>query len=607
MMIYFYNYRREALKGLLAMLGSVLPVRQQLLSSLSTLDSLSLQGNLLIDLSIVANIPANLISGSNYEDISVGIIVNHFEATASFSSRNFSLDLPLTMHGEIVSFGLTDASFSIDYFVNTQGPIDVVDFLLDDLDIASIDFNYGGTLEASLPLSVGIAGTNIALDLLISDPNLFAPDKPVVDYAIDMCDFSSSMSNLFDQLKIQIVQAIVPFEGLAITSVRIDKIMDPLVSRVENALTDFTDGMNIALSSADCSRRILQTSNSDSSSPSSSPSYAPNSLIETILDAISSVNAALDSSGIVLSAKASPYFKADIFSIGVSVSLSASIEQTASDLLEMVEDYISNSTDPSGDSSISKKLGLGDSSSPDTSAINLDGLLSTVAFTAGFDMTFGIDLSLSLIQDAIINSSPIDEALQKGIALHIDTWGAFADIIADPIDLIITLFGRQIQIRDSHFALAVELRSRGKFSATIEDMILGGDAVNASLLTPDLTIPLSTEFVFDIPATDSITVSPIISVFSENLVDEGLSFNYDLDMGTFLNNEYMGENTLINLLQNSTTFLQEIETFKLELNVAGDTPSELDGFFSMANQLNDLGNEVLTYIDLVNQGAWTRS
>ena len=153
----------------------------------------------------------------------------------------------------------------------------------------------------------------------------------------------------------------------------------------------------------------------------------------------------------------------------------------------------------------------------------------------------------------------------------------------------------------------MELRSRGKFSATIEDMILGGDALNASLLTPDLTIPLSTEFVFDIPATDSITVSPIISVFSENLVDEGLSFNYDLDMGTFLNNEYMGENTLINLLQNSTTFLQEIETFKLELNVAGDTPSELDGFFSMANQLNDLGNEVLTYIDLVNQGAWTRS
>ena len=486
-------------------------------------------------------------------------------------------------------------------FVNTQGPVDIVQLLLGDQDSASINFDYGGTLEATLPLSVGIAGTNIAVDLLINDQNLFAPE-PLVDYVIDLCDASLAMGNLFHQLKAQIVEVLkAPFENLATPSVSIDKITDPLVSRVETTLINFTDGLNIAFSSADCSRRFL--SDTESSSPSSSPTPAPNSLMATIHNAISSVNAALNSSGIVLSAKISPYFKADILSVGVSVSLTATIEQTATEVLELVADYLSNSTDPSGNSNVTK-LGLGSSS--DAPVINMDELLSAVALAAGFDVTFGIDLGLSQIQNAIFNDSSLDEALQEGIALHVDTWGAFAQIVVDPIELIITLFGKEILIRDSYFALAVELRSRGKFVATIADMIVGGDAIDTSLLTPDLTIPLSTEFVFDVTATDSITVSPIISVDSHNLVDGELSFNYDLDMESFLNNEYMGENTLISVLQNATTFLQEVEAFKLELNVAGDIPSALEGFFSIANKLNDLSGDLLTYIDLVNQGVFTR-
>lgn len=96
------------------MLGSVLPIRQQqLFSSLSALDSLSLQGNLLIDFSVIANIPANLIGGANYADIAVSVLINRFEATASFSSTPFSLNLPISMRGEIINFGVTDASFSI--------------------------------------------------------------------------------------------------------------------------------------------------------------------------------------------------------------------------------------------------------------------------------------------------------------------------------------------------------------------------------------------------------------------------------------------------------------------------------------------------------------
>ena len=100
----------------MTVLESILPVGQQFSDSLSVLDSLVLQGSLLIDFSIIASIPTDLISGSNYENVEVSVLINRFEATASFSSMAFSLDLPLTLpssDGQVISFGLTDASFSI--------------------------------------------------------------------------------------------------------------------------------------------------------------------------------------------------------------------------------------------------------------------------------------------------------------------------------------------------------------------------------------------------------------------------------------------------------------------------------------------------------------
>jgi hypothetical protein len=63
--------------------------------------------------------------------------------------------------------------------------------------------------------------------------------------------------------------------------------------------------------------------------------------------------------------------------------------------------------------------------------------LPNVALAAGFDVTFGIDLSLVEIQDGIFTSYPMDmeEALRKGLALYIDTCRAFAQVIVDPIKL----------------------------------------------------------------------------------------------------------------------------------------------------------------------------
>jgi hypothetical protein len=83
-------------------LNSVLPIKTQFLDSLSVLDSLILQGSLLIDLSIIASIPTNVISDSNYGDITVSVVINRFEAAASIGSAEFSLDLPIILpSGEV--------------------------------------------------------------------------------------------------------------------------------------------------------------------------------------------------------------------------------------------------------------------------------------------------------------------------------------------------------------------------------------------------------------------------------------------------------------------------------------------------------------------------
>ena len=161
-----------------------------------------------------------------------------------------------------------------------------------------------------------------------------------------------------------------------------------------------------------------------------------------------------------------------------------------------------------------------------------------------------------------------------------------------------------MNIRDSHFATAADLRSRGKFVATIDDMIVGGEAVNASMLVPDLTVPLSTEFVLDIPVTDEIIISPIMSVESDDLVGGDFAFDFDADIGTFLNNSYMGDNTLTSLLQNAMSFLEEIASLELEINATGEEiPPALNGFFDVVGQIDDLADRLLTYIDMVEQGV----
>ena len=149
----------------------------------------------------------------------------------------------------------------LNFFANASAPIDIINLFSDDQNNASLSLDFGGTFDAYLPMTVGIAGTNIGIDLIITDSNLFDPN-PVIDYMLDLCDISATMMDLFDQLKAQIVSVIeAPFQDLSI-SVNIEKITDPLISRVDSALQNFTQGLNVAVSSADCSRRLRTTETS---------------------------------------------------------------------------------------------------------------------------------------------------------------------------------------------------------------------------------------------------------------------------------------------------------------------------------------------------------
>jgi hypothetical protein len=253
------------LKSLRAILGTVFPVRQSFFDSLSALDSLELKGSLLLDLSIVARIQSEDIGSSSFGDIDMKVLINRFEATASFGSSAFTLDLPITLpggSGNIINFGLTDSTFSMDFFVRNAHTIDILELFSGNQESASLNLEYGGTLDAYLPLTVGIADVNIGVELMVHDSNLFEPN-PVVDYAIDLCDVTASMTELFEQLKAQIVSVIeAPFGDLAVT-VNIGKITDPLVQKVDNALASFTSGMNVAMSSEDCGRRLQETTTSN--------------------------------------------------------------------------------------------------------------------------------------------------------------------------------------------------------------------------------------------------------------------------------------------------------------------------------------------------------
>lgn len=108
-------------------LASVLPIRTQFLESLAALESISLQGNALIDLSFTTGIEASLIGGSDYGDVVWSVLVNSFESATTFGTTAFSLDIPIALPSgpEIFSFTTIDATFSRDVILKTETPVNL--------------------------------------------------------------------------------------------------------------------------------------------------------------------------------------------------------------------------------------------------------------------------------------------------------------------------------------------------------------------------------------------------------------------------------------------------------------------------------------------------
>jgi hypothetical protein len=342
-------FRFDAVKSLYNLMSKELPVSRVFQDNLSALESLELQGRLLIDFTVKASIPKTDIKNLSYQDVDVSITVNRFEAEASFGSREpFTLELPIIMPGrsnEVLNFNVTDASFGLAFFVNSSGPIDIVELFSNNGDGTPLNIEYGGDLFVHLPLTVGMSGHNMRIDLTISDDNLFLEPSPTVDYVLDLCDIAAPAKELIELLKVQVLEAIKEPLGSLNVQINIDKVTDPLISKVEGTLKNFTNQMGESLSTGGCNRRFLQEPEV--------PSSVLMTLATKIRDAISRINLDLASAGIVLSADVSEYFVAETFSVGVDVNLSAKFIQTAKDMVELVSNFFDTISKPPAEELIS--------------------------------------------------------------------------------------------------------------------------------------------------------------------------------------------------------------------------------------------------------------
>jgi hypothetical protein len=343
--------------------------------------------------------------------------------------------------------------------------------------------------------------------------------------------------------------------------------------------------MGTSLNDCSSGRRFLQESQT-------TPSF-----VTKIQEAISSINQALLDANIVFEATVTPYFDIETLSVGVNVELSATIQQTASDMLGLFTDFLQNTTSPTTADPNFSKMGVGTSGDPVT-IIDMNSLLSDTVFGAGLDVTFGIQVSMNEIQSLISGGSTIAQALGQGITLKLDTWGASAFLIVDPIEVGITLFGKTISIRDSHFALSVDLRSKGPFASPVSNL----ESADTSNLIPDLMVPLSSEIMFDVPV-GSIVISPIMSAVTTDLIDADIVLDFDVDLSTFLNASAFGSFTIGSILQSATDILNAIANLEgPTLNAGKTTPSALNELFSIVGELQDLSGTLQTYIGLAGQG-----
>jgi hypothetical protein len=213
------------------------------------------------------------------------------------------------------------------------------------------------------------------------------------------------------------------------------------------------------------------------------------------------------------------------------------------------------------------------------------------AIKSEFDVNFGINLDLLQVS--------LGDTLEQAIGLYVNTWGASAALVVDPINIDITLFDQSFGVHDSYVAIVAALRSKERFMVTLDSMIEG--TVDASPLIPSLSIPFSAEIKLDLNVYENFTVSPILKAESSNLVETDVELDFDVDLSVFLDSKVFGNYTLADILHDSSEVLQFFSSIGPELNAGGD-PTKLNGLFAVIEDFQDLSGGLNIFVELFNEG-----
>jgi len=204
------------------------------------------------------------------------------------------------------------------------------------------------------------------------------------------------VTTLFDGLQQNLTQTIQETINNILNAVPIPipvgNITTPLTTKIDNVMNDFTNNIKAdlnALGGCDSTgtRRFLQESDNTS-------------LADKIQAAIEDANNALASAGITINGSAEPYFDSKTFVAGVTTTLEVQIDLTANSILDILDDFFNEAT------ADADKTGIGSPSDSNSVSNNFDQLLDDTIISAGFDITFGIALSLKELQVRYASFSP---------------------------------------------------------------------------------------------------------------------------------------------------------------------------------------------------------
>ena len=372
---------REAIQGLASIFGNDLALDDSFYNDL--LDQVSIDGSLLLDVTVGAGgISSDLLNTTGYGNFTTFFTVNRFEVSASLGGDNISLDFPVSFPqpgaapNELLTFGLQDASILVEFSVSLDNPTALSELFSSNSTGA---LSYGGILDVQLPVEIDIAGQTFGFALFLNDDDLFLNPTPQLSYEIDVCSIRNATEELLDGLSANVkdtletsLQLGLPFD--------VSQVTDPIIESAESALDNFTTEIldNLGLDCDNSVRRLQESLGGNSTNTS---------LASRLQDAIQSIKDTLDGTGIDISGTAIPAFDSDSFVASVNVTLNVEIATTASEILQVVNNFLSGASNTSAVGS----LGVANSSSTGVFDLDLDKLLNDTAISAGFDISFGLE------------------------------------------------------------------------------------------------------------------------------------------------------------------------------------------------------------------------